>query len=227
MHCLWCNIQIIPEISWKNLFILEAAKQLCAECEEKLELLKGRQCMRCSRISDKALCADCGWWDDQTDEMDTLAFNYSIFTYNKFMEDMIAKWKYRGDYHLGNAFKERFSRSFTGKFSFLKKDVLVVPIPLSDERLSERAFNQAQMLADFLPAENKSILTRIHGEKQSKKTRYERIFTKNPFVLHESINKPVILVDDIYTTGTTLRHAARLLKDKGCPDVYAYTLIRG
>src|SRR5690625_1097913 len=78
-----------------------------------------------------------------------------------------------------------------------------------------------------LPAENKDILTRIHSEKQSKKTRSERLSADNPFVAAKKVNKPVILVDDIYTTGTTLRHAATLLKEQGCPEVYAYTLIRG
>jgi len=95
------------------------------------------------------------------------------------------------------------------------------------ERLQERGFNQAEVLAAFLPIENRSLLTRIHSEKQSKMTRSERISTKNPFEIVGHINKKVILVDDIYTTGRTLRHAATLLKEHGCPQVYAYTLIRG
>jgi len=51
--------------------------------------------------------------------------------------------------------------------------------------------------------------------------------TVNPFNLVKSLNNPVLLVDDIYTTGRTLRHAAQLLKEAGCQEVYALTLCRG
>ncbi len=103
---------------------------------------------------------------------------------------------------------------------------LIVPIPLSDERLYERAFNQAEVIAKWIQPEIDLILRREHREKQSKKSRHERITSKNPFILTKTINKPVLLVDDIYTTGTTLRHASTMLKKHGCPRVDAFTLIR-
>src|SRR5690625_7257700 len=99
-------------------------------------------------------------------------------------------------------------QSFNKTFSFLLKNVWTVPIPLRVERLLERGFNQAKILAACLPAENKDILTRIHREKQSKKTRSERISANKPFADTKRLNKTFILVDDIYTTRTTLRHAA-------------------
>ncbi|UJL45348.1 ComF family protein [Virgibacillus sp. NKC19-16] len=226
MHCLWCNSQIIQEVNWENLFILAKPKNLCQPCEEELEVLHGERCRRCSRISEDEVCLDCKWWDEQASR-DTITSNFSVFAYNEMMQDMIAKWKYRGDYHLGNAFKSYFTQSFHEAFSYLDKDAIAVPVPLSNERLLERGFNQAKMLADFLPIETKEVITRVHTEKQSKKTRRERIGTKNPFEITKSINKSVILVDDIYTTGTTLRHAGALLHEHGCRKVYAYTLIRG
>ncbi|OZU88804.1 competence protein [Virgibacillus indicus] len=226
MQCLWCHEQIMHETSWKNLLLLDGKALLCQECKSKMEVLSGKCCSRCSRITNEEVCSDCRWWEKQSVE-DPLMFNHSVFNYNAFMQELIAKWKYRGDYFLGNAFKEPFVKSFRKKFTFLEKNAIAVPIPLSTKRLTERAFNQAQMLADFLPIETCAILSRKHGEKQSKKTRYERIFTKNPFAINETINNPVVLVDDIYTTGTTLRHAASLLKEHGCTRVYACTLVRG
>ncbi|WP_339213858.1 phosphoribosyltransferase family protein [Ornithinibacillus sp. FSL M8-0202] len=142
------------------------------------------------------------------------------------MQDIIAKWKYRGDYELGTVFEESYTTYFQKAFASIKNAV-IIPIPLSMERLQERCFNQAEMLASFLSLKKMNILSRTHGEKQSKKSRNERIYSENPFILQEKLNNPVILVDDIYTTGTTLRHAAKLLKDAGCPEVYSYTLIRG
>jgi len=226
MYCLWCDQAIIPEISWENIFLLTKPKQLCDLCENTLEKIGGMRCKYCSRQSEVDVCSDCLWWKSRS-RPDPLLFNHSIFTYNEQMQAMVTRWKYRGDYHLTNAFKETMIQSFNKVFSFLSKNVWIVPIPLSEERLLERGFNQAKVLAACLPAENKDILTRIHSEKQSKKTRSERLSADNPFVAAKKVNKPVILVDDIYTTGTTLRHAATLLKEQGCPEVYAYTLIRG
>ncbi|WP_068673090.1 ComF family protein [Oceanobacillus sp. Castelsardo] len=226
MNCAWCDTEIILQLSWANLMMLEKAEILCPECKFDLEWIQGNRCDRCSRNTNEKRCTDCQWWEKQK-ENGSFLFNYSIFSYNPFMKEVIAKWKYRGDYYLGYIFENYVMEAFREKFSFLKKEGLVVPIPLSEERLLERGFNQAKMIADFLPLETKELLTRLHGEKQSKKSRKERILTGSPFFITETINKPVLLVDDIYTTGTTLRHAARLLMEHGCPSVYALTLVRG
>ncbi len=225
MNCLWCHEEIIPEITWSNLFQPVSQIPFCTECERELKGLEGPQCQRCGRLTSEKLCADCRSWGNGT--TDLLEFNHSIFTYNKMMQDIITKWKYRGDYILGNIFKSYVIEAFKIRFAFLEKDFVAIPIPLSEERMKERGFNQAQVLAEFLPVQHADILTRKHGIKQSKRTRMERISAENPFFIGQHINNPVILVDDIYTTGTTLRHAARLLKEHGCPEIYAFTLIRG
>ncbi|GAB3802905.1 ComF family protein [Virgibacillus kimchii] len=170
------------------------------------------------------VCRDCAWWQQHL-KKDVLAYNHSIYDYNGLMQEMVAKWKYRGDYQLGEAFKQPLFDAFSRHFK--KRNPVIVPIPLSKERLLERGFNQAEMLAAFLPGRTVVALERVHGEKQSKKTRNERIFADNPFTLVKTIKKTVILVDDIYTTGTTIRHAAALLKEHGTPEVFSLTLIRG
>lgn len=226
MNCLWCDQEIILELAWKNLIKLPKPKQLCNRCESELEPLINDRCERCSRMTKEKVCSDCEWWAKEM-KQDPLVFNHSVYTYNERMKAMITKWKYRGDFILAHAFKHQFIHSFQKRFILVIEDALIIPIPLSTERLEERGFNQAKVLADFLPIRSKELITRIHSEKQSKMTRSERISTTNPFMIDEKVNKKVILVDDIYTTGRTLRHAATLLKEQGCPEVYAYTLIRG
>ncbi len=227
MYCLWCDEEMIPEMTWTNIVLLAKQKQLCASCEKELILLQGQRCHTCSRKSLNEECTDCKHWKQRKNGDDVLTFNYSVYAYNDRIQEMLAKWKYRGDYILGDIFKAQFVQSFKRHFSFLTEEIGIAPIPLSEQRMRERRFNQAEVLANFLPINHKIKLTRIHSEKQAKKTRYERISSDNPFRLTKKVNKPVILVDDIYTTGTTVRHAAALLKEKGCPTVYAYTLIRG
>lgn len=226
MNCLWCHDELLLEVNWSNVIFPTKAQLICGTCEKELVPLSGKRCRRCSRESQFDVCQDCLWWENYHHGEDIMEYNYSVFPYTTHIQDMIAKWKYRGDYELGHIFEQPFKQHFQQNFKKLRAAV-AIPIPLSGERLQERCFNQASMLASFLPIQTLDILTRVHGEKQSKKTRMERISTDNPFILHQTLNNPVILVDDIYTTGTTLRHAASLLKKAGCPNVYTYTLVRG
>lgn len=225
MYCVWCNQSMMRHVSWGNLFYPEKPSVLCDRCTSHLEIIDGNRCKRCSRKSVEKLCADCLWWQSEMEE--SLEFNFSIYRYNERMKEMVAKWKYRGDYVIGEAFKEKFRQTFRNTFSHIKEELIAIPIPLSLERRQERAFNQAEMLSRFLPIDIDFVIQRKHGEKQSKKSREERIHTENPFFITKKLNKSVVLVDDIYTTGTTLRHAASLLKSNGVPNVYSFTLIRG
>lgn len=226
MHCLFCNQPISLAWHWENLFFPCIISSLCNQCEQGMEKLTGPRCTYCSRISSEEVCRDCIIWQRKYTDGDPLTENHSIFAYNALMQELIAKWKYRGDYVLGNAFRGAFQQGFRQQFG-KPENTVAVPIPLSTDRWKERGFNQAQMLASFLPIEVCNILSRTSSEKQSKKTRKQRLSAQNPFQVDSPIKKRVILVDDIYTTGTTLRHAASVLKKQGCPSVFALTLIRG
>lgn len=142
------------------------------------------------------------------------------------MKTYLARFKYRGDYILAKAFsaiiKEAASAMNTS---------LIVPIPLSAERLQERGFNQAEALASEAGLQTQHLLIRKHSEKQSKKSRHERIHSQTVFALSPDqpniTNQFILLIDDIYTTGTTLRHAAHCLKQAGAKQVCSLTLARG
>lgn len=198
---------------------------ICKTCHDLLTVISGARCSRCSRKSDRLKCTDCIKWE-QFPTKDTLRYNYSIYQYNECMQEIIMKWKYRGDYELGYIFKNAVRTHFRKMMLTAAKTHLAIPVPLSIERYSERGFNQAEMLARFLPIPMAAYLQRVTSEVQAKKTRRERMGSANPFQLKKPINKPVILVDDIYTTGTTLRHAAKVLLEHGCPEVISFTLIR-
>lgn len=226
MYCLWCDEELIVQVNWLNLFQPESRMNVCEQCKKNFVEIEGTVCVKCGRPFERSKCHDCIRWNDFYDRDDPLLKNVSLYMYNDFMQEVITKWKYRGDYIIGELFRSTFLAKFTEQYRSLLKDVVVVPIPISRERAMERGFNQASMLASFLSSTVKDVLVQKHLEKQSKKTRMERMTTINPFSITETINKSVVLVDDIYTTGRTLRHAASLLKNNGCPEVYAYTLVR-
>lgn len=229
-RCLWCDEAIVNQFDWLTFFTGGEHQLLCEACLSQLETIRQPVCKKCFKMSKSKRCTDCKRWERFFSGDDPLEKNVSSFRYNEFLQEMIAKWKYRGDYVLGSVFEREIKRAFKFHYHALLKEAVIVPIPLSKSRMDERGFNQSEAIAEMATDDRKKIVQlfeRIDDEKQAKKTRAERIFAKNPFKLLKTTNKTVILVDDIYTTGTTLRHAARLLKASGCPAVYAYTLVRG
>ncbi len=113
---------------------------------------------------------------------------------------------------------------------------IIVPVPLHTRRVRQRGFNQAALLARELGRRLRrdvrfDILTRKQWtEPQTRLNREERLSNvKNAFevLLPETISgERVLLVDDVYTTGTTLSECARELKRSGAGEVTALTVTR-
>ncbi|WP_209121477.1 ComF family protein [Alkalihalobacillus sp. BA299] len=158
-----------------------------------------------------------------------LTRNRSVYQYNPFLKEVTAQFKYRGDYALGAVFASQLLVSFGSEF----KGSLLVPIPLSKQRLYERGFNQADVLCQFIGNSVPALHRTNHEEKQSKRNRADRINRKeNPFAVVSHFQKQIesvhiTLVDDIYTTGSTVRYAAKALLDCGAQSVSSLTVARG
>jgi competence protein ComFC len=230
--CLICHSSILPAIGWRAIFLAEKENNICSACRGKLEPIEGEVCQMCNRpfhllkgkFRDGELCHDCYRWENDDEWKGYLKKNTSLFLYNGFLKEVIAQYKFRGDYVLARVFtvylKEKLLKT---------ENDLFVPIPLSEERLYERGFNQAEAIlfeAGFQPTE---ILSRVHSEKQSKKSRNDRIHLPQVFQIGSDIDiagQRIILVDDIYTTGSTLRHAAKLLIGAGAGSVESLTIAR-
>jgi competence protein ComFC len=234
-HCFYCDAPIAGEMTWTKLFFPLREKLLCGDCREKLVKIEGKVCTICSRplalldakFIHGTICHDCFRWEEDPKWKGVLESNRSVYQYNDFLKELLARFKYRGDYALAKVFSEDVRAVLSGGALDL-----IVPIPLSSERLSERGFNQAKALVAEAGFQAEELLVRIHGEKQSKKSRSERIHLQQVFKVKvveraDFSGKNILLVDDIYTTGSTLRHAARVLKNAGANRVKAFTLARG
>jgi competence protein ComFC len=235
MNCLLCHAPYNPMLSWRYLLTLKEVDCLCSKCRNTFMRINGEICDICGRPfaglepshRQGQLCTDCVRWQEDGEWKDVLTKNRSVYMYNEWMKEAVALWKFRGDYAIIQAFQEEFRREFYRHFDHT---FLIVPIPLSAERLYERGFNQAKALAELLNLPIHDLLTRRHLEKQSKKSRRERLRTENVFQLSGKTSlqdKRIVLIDDIYTTGTTLRHAAKVLLKAGAASVSSFTLARG
>lgn len=227
MNCIYCFKQIVSDLSWENIITGMKTSNLCFECTHSFIPLNGLLCKKCSAETKSEICDDCLKWSKLYNNEDVLTKNYAAFKYNEFTQNFVARWKYQGDFILIKGIKELITPYIKENLKHFDESFTILPIPLSKERLEERAFNQAFLLAELIGKSETAILIRKDNEKQSKKTKQERINTINPFKINKKITGKVLLVDDIYTTGTTLRHAASLLKQSGASEVNSFTFIRG
>jgi competence protein ComFC len=229
--CLYCGNPIKEVISWKGLFYSEP-QYLCAECQKGLKAISGKRCSCCSRSLEKLpdelkkeeICLDCFRWEQDPKWTGILQHNTSLFEYNDYLKEFLARYKYRGDHTLAKAFGFQLANRLK-----LQPYDRIIPIPLSEERQYERGFNQSAALLEEAQISHSQLLSRSHSEKQSKKSRRDRLQQKQIFTLIEKdfTGQSILLLDDIYTTGTTLRQAAKLLKEAGAGQVTSFTLARG
>lgn len=229
-YCLYCHSRFSNPVSWSNL-IIPAQTFLCPPCTNSFSFIKEKGCTKCAKAYSKeyfvgSTCQDCIKWEEHLEWKGVFSKNCSVYQYNGFMKEVLTLFKFRGDYHLVNAFRKPLQKISNQMFH----EHVIIPIPLSDERLYERGFNQAEALAELLDREVVDSLKRHHSEKQSKKSRQERLDSLNPFKVitpSKFHNKDVLLIDDIYTTGTTIRQAAKVLNMSGAKSVSSLTLARG
>ncbi|WP_342575008.1 ComF family protein [Solibacillus sp. FSL K6-1781] len=148
----------------------------------------------------------------------------SLFHYNEAMKDYLHRFKFLHDVLLAKVFNKILHEQ-------LKNETrLIIPIPMHSENLRLRTFAHIDELLKAANIPFTHHFTKLSTEQQSLKTREERLKTTQLF---EVINpnaikdKSLLVVDDIYTTGTTLNHAKKALLEAGAKTVDGFTLIHG
>lgn len=148
---------------------------------------------------------------------------FSLYQYNEAMQDYLHRYKFMHDVLLAKVFRKQIFENLRHR----KEEI--VPIPMHPEKLKERTFSHVDELLKQANISYVHYLEKTTMETQGGKTREERLKTPQIFQLKENVlvkNQGILLVDDIYTTGTTIRHAKELLLEAGAKSVKAFTLIR-
>lgn len=195
------------------------SKSICQTCQVQFENISEDHCLGCYRQGTLELCLDCQKWKKKGHSVK----NEAIFKYNTAMKDYFSKYKFQGDYRLKDCFAQDIKKVLK-KY----KGFALVPIPISKERMRERQFNQVHGLLDGIKIPYQDILLRLDDEKQSSKTKLERHQVRNRFFLREEEELPdnILIIDDIYTTGSTLWGVYQLLYENGAKNVKSFTLAR-
>lgn len=112
---------------------------------------------------------------------------------------------------------------------------VIVPVPLHRKKQKKRGFNQAEILAKEiglrtgLPVDTTLVKRKINTVPQKEFSRRERKKNlKNAFEVTRKIKeKNVLIIDDIYTTGSTIHSMSVLLKKSGAEKTYFLTISIG
>ena len=144
-----------------------------------------------------------------------------VFEKDSLVQNLIHNLKYRGREEIGTELGVWLGHELSQYSDYQNIDI-VIPVPLHQRRLQERGFNQVEKfgreIAKKLKAEYIDIVLKknSYNQKQSKNSRLTRwINTSETFTTqHESllINKHILIVDDIVTTGSTIEACMQVLK---------------
>lgn len=158
-----------------------------------------------------------------------------IFRYEGIIRNKIIEYKFEDKGYLYKMFA-KIILSDKKTCNFIKKYDVIIPAPISKKRKKKRGYNQSELVANELAQKlNQDIWTDIIIKKkdnkpQSELNKLERI--KNVEDIYE-INKPievknkkVLLLDDIYTTGSTVNEIARKLKQNQTQEIGVITLAK-
>lgn len=222
----WFCITPVKAHRWSDVWDL-----ICPVCTKALLPIKAPFCQRCGRAflkqEEARLCIDC-----IHPIYPALSANRSPVTYTSWAKEIIGLFKYRGREGLADPLGRMMAKVVVEQYP---RPSLITFVPLHPARLAERGFNQAELLAQviakklYLPYEEMIVRTK-ETPPQSKRARHERLLAMKgvfSFAFANSlIGKRVLLVDDVYTTGSTLGECATLLRSAGASQVYAVTFAR-
>ena len=199
---------------------------ICEVCNKMLPTIKQRICLHCGEplVSEGNYCKRCKGTKFFVDRA------ISPFYYDGDIINIIYDLKYNGKKYTGKCLAKYMADCFIK--SKLYADV-IIPVPLCEERFKQRGYNQSEILGEELSKltgikMNVNILKRIkQTPTQTNLTYIERQKNlKDAFKAYKIKyikDKTVLLIDDVYTTGATLKECAKVLKSAGVKCVYALT----
>ena len=222
-HCAACNADTASGV------------HLCAACAEQVKKIEAPFCRQCSQPFDGAIegefvCAQC--------QEHQFHFDCAVTRYRSrgVVREFIHRFKYDRQFYLRHPLSNWLAEALEDERIQAQPFDAFVPVPLHAARYRERDFNQAEVLAKLLSKRTgkpvwKALKRIRYTTTQTKLDRDERMENlRNAFrVRHaEAVqSRHLILVDDVFTTGSTVEECARVLRSAGAASVRVVTVARG
>ena len=206
--------------------------QVCGACETLLVELREPLCLSCAgelpAFSGLSLCGNCSRSRPDIDRV------WSLFAYNDAFKKIIHRVKFGGKPALLRVFEPGL-RDFLQKNDWPELDV-IVPVPMDRLKLWKRGFNQSYLLSLMvgdtlqIPVNRRLLKKKITSVPQSSLAKDKRLSNvSGSFTVARPewvLNRNILLVDDIHTTGATLNKCAKVLKQAGALSVSAFALAK-
>ncbi|HBG82162.1 TPA: ComF family protein [candidate division CPR2 bacterium] len=198
---------------------------LCDKCASMMLSVSSHKCLFCKKMIDGQICDSC------KKEFRVKNAYVSVYYREGPARDLIVNLKFKGKKEIaglmGTMVAEKMLQSwrvrpFRGSNPF--KDYVLVPVPLDKRRKNERGFNQSELLARELGRSLGLEVRKILGKRLrapqmglNRKERQQNL--KGAFYGISKPPKKVLLVDDVLTTGATVKECTRVLKENGAREV--------
>ncbi len=208
---------------------------LCCSCSRELFLSKPPSCITCGypffgMLAGPKVCPHCAELNPLFDQGKTL------FLAKGPARSIIHELKYQAGFYVLEDLRKMIDKS--PYFQDYFEDAIIIPVPLHATKLRERGFNQSERIAEMLEratraARVQNLLVRtVFTQTQtrlSRQARHQNV--KNAFALAPDAvvipDQSYILVDDVFTTGSTLNACAAVLRNAGATQIKVATLGHG
>lgn len=206
------------------------------------EFIYPKTCVICNEYSQDYICSKCERNVNLTriNLMVNVKDKYYqhvffLFKYEGFIREKIIEYKFKDSSYLYKMFSKLILNTKEIN-SFINEYDIIIPVPISKKRLKERGYNQSELIAKQISKANKiplqlNVLYKIKNIKpqsqMNKKQRLENI--KNVYIVKnvEKIeNKKILIIDDVYTTGSTVNECAKVLAEKGARIIGVLTIAK-
>lgn len=215
---------------------------LCEGCFQALPFLEKQLCAYCGKPALGGATHDpsCTHYPNGVPRRFYLDGVLSALSYEGLVRKLIGRFKYYPQVEgLWEVIAGVFYRCLGMEKGYFPNSTVVTAVPLHRRRLRERGFNQAQLIAQILAElwgleSNFHLLVRHRFTRVQRELRRSERFTnvRGAFLIKDKEwfrVRPlpwVVLVDDVWTTGATLKECGRVLKRAGVSKVWAVTLAR-
>ena len=206
-------------------------KGLCPDCRESLPYVTQPVCQKCGRTitEETGFCLECVYNQYHFRQA------VSVFDYTPEIQHLIHRFKYRGVSYLSHVLGYWMAETYKQRCRW--EIDLIVPVPLHPRRERERGFNQSALLAGEIGKNigvkvvRGALIRRKYTPAQvglNKLQRRQNLW--DAFEVKESDkvkDRNILLVDDVFTTGSTVDECSRVLMEAGAKQVYVLTLATG
>lgn len=205
---------------------------ICEKCRNKVEYVKEPACKKCGKpLTDEQgeYCRDCIRHSHEFTQ------GKALWVYKGCVKASIYRLKYSNRREYGISYAQELVEQY-GSWIRHKNVEGIIPIPLHKKRARQRGYNQADIIALEmgrllgLPVYRHLLKRCVYTRPQKELNDKERKNNlKKAFKIGEykvQLNH-VLLVDDIYTTGSTMDGAAEVLHAAGVPEIYAVSVSIG